>query len=76
MLWMNYAQNQILKRHGLVMGSTTQEMLATPGRAFEKLSRSPNRRRYSPLTSPKVLRISLHDETLIAVKLVSLIRMP
>ena len=71
-----FAQNQILKSHGLVMGSTTQEMLTNPGRVFEKLCRSPNRWRYSPLTSPKVLRISLHDETLIAVKLVSLIRIP
>ena len=29
------------RRHGLVMGSTTQEMLTNPGRLFEKLCRSP-----------------------------------
>ena len=70
------AELDLKKRHGLVMGSTTQEILTNPGRVFEKLCRSPNSWRYSPLASPKVLRISLHDETLIAVKLVSLIRMP
>ena len=34
-------ESDFKKRHGLVMGSTTQEMLTNPGRLFEKLCRSP-----------------------------------
>ena len=72
-IWMKYAQNEILKKtwFGDVNGKWVQRhknCVPLQEEYFEKLCRSPDEWRYSPLTLSKLLRISLHDVTHIAVK--------